>query len=148
MYTVRHLMQAKSNQPAYSVAATDSVYQALELMAGKNIGAVLVREKDDFVGIFTERDYVRKGILQGRLSRETSVGDVMTTAMVTVAPSFSLEACMELMQEHWIRHLPVMEEGKITGVISMRDVVAAILALKDNRIEFLESYIMGREYQR
>ncbi len=146
MYTVRHLMQAKSNQPAYSVTVTDSVYQALELMAEKNIGAVLVQDQGHFVGIFTERDYVRKGVLQGRLSRATPVSDMMTTDMVTVEPSFSLETCMELMQEHWIRHLPVMEAGKIIGIISMRDVVAAILALKDNRIELLESYIMGREY--
>jgi CBS domain-containing protein len=148
MYTVRHLMQAKSDQQAYAVPATETVYYALEVMADKNIGAVLVREKDEIVGIFTERDYVRKVVLQGRSSRDTPIKELMTTEMITVGPSFSLEACMELMQEHYIRHLPVMEEGRLVGMVSMRDVVSAILAHKENRIEFLESYIMGREYRK
>jgi CBS domain-containing protein len=148
MYTVRHLMQAKSNQQAEVVSATDTVYRALEVMADKNIGAVLVRDKDEIVGIFTERDYVRKVVLQGRTSRDTQVQELMSTDMITVGPSFSLEACMELMQEHYIRHLPVLEDGHIICMISMRDVVAAILAHKENRIEFLESYIMGREYRK
>ncbi len=147
MYTVRQLMQAKSNQQTYSVAPTDTVFRALELMADKNIGAVLVRDKEEILGIFTERDYLRNIVLKGRSSRETAIREIMSTDMVTVGPSFSLEACMELMQEHHIRHLPVMEDGRLAGIISMRDVVSAILAHKENRIEFLESYIMGREYR-
>jgi len=148
MYTVRQLMQAKSYQQPYSVAPTDTVFRALELMADKNIGAVLVRDKEQILGIFTERDYLRKVILKGRSSRETAIQEIMSTDMITVSPSFSLEACMELMQQHHIRHLPVLEDDRLVGMVSMRDVVSAILAHKENRIEFLESYIMGREYRK
>jgi CBS domain-containing protein len=148
MYTVRQLMQAKGDQQPYSVAPTDTVYRALELMADKNIGAVLVREKDEILGIFTERDYLRKVILKGRSSRDTQIQEIMSTDMITVSPSFSLEACMQLMQEHYIRHLPVLEDGRLVGLVSMRDVVNAVLTHKENRIEFLESYIMGREYRK
>ncbi|MFM8319658.1 MAG: CBS domain-containing protein [Chloroflexota bacterium] len=148
MVTVRQLMKSKSNQKTYSVLPADTVYKALQVMAEHNIGAVLVREKDQILGIFTERDYLRKVILKGRSSNDTQIQEIMTTEMIMVNPDTTLEDCMELMHNHYIRHLPVLESEQVTGMVSMRDVIEAILTHKQKRIEFLEDYIMGREYRK
>ena len=146
MITVKLLMDAKKDRVMYHVSPTDTVYHALEVMAKANIGAVLICDHDQMVGIFTERDYARKVILMGRHSLETQIQDIMTKEMVTVTPEATLEECMSMMTKHRIRHLPVMEHGRLVGMISMRDVVDALIASKDNLIENLENYILGKGY--
>ncbi len=143
MSTVRDLMRKKEGQLPYSVAATDTVFHALEVMAEKNIGAVLVMEGDRYVGIFSERDYARKIILQGRESRQTPVKDIMTEKMITVKPETTVEQCMELMTKYHIRHLPVINNEHLTGLISIGDVVYSIISEKQSYIENLEEYIHG-----
>jgi CBS domain-containing protein len=146
MITVKMLMDAKKDATMYCVSPTDTVYRALEVMAQANIGAVLICENDQIVGIFTERDYARKIILMGRHSLDTEIQEIMTKEMVTVNPEASLEECMGMMTKYRIRHLPVMERGRLVGIISMRDVVDAIIASKDSMIENLENYILGKGY--
>ena len=143
MSTVRDLIKKKEGQLPYSVAASDAVFHALEIMAEKNIGAVLVMEGDRYVGIFSERDYARKIILQGRESRQTPVKDIMTERMITVKPETTVEQCMELMTNYHIRHLPVIDNGHLTGLISIGDVVFSIISEKQSYIENLEEYIQG-----
>jgi CBS domain-containing protein len=148
MITVKMLMDAKKDGSMYKVGPTDTVFQALELMAQANIGAVLVCDNDQMVGIFTERDYARKIILMGRHSLDTEIQEIMTKEMITVDPEATLEECMAMMTRYRIRHLPVMEHGRLGGMISMRDVVDAIIASKDSMIENLENYILGKGYGR
>ena len=126
-----------------SIAPEASIYDALQLMAEKNIGAVLVVENEEMVGIFSERDYARKVVLKGRSSKETRVAELMTSNVYFVKPSRSMEDCMVLMSAKYIRHLPVMEDGKLVGIVTMRDVVKALIANKENTIRELETYISG-----
>jgi CBS domain-containing protein len=144
MFTVRQLVQAKENDVIFSVAPADTVYRALQVMADKNIGAVLVLQDGELAGIFTERDYCRKIILMGRSSLNTQVQEIMTRKMITVNPDQTIEECMELMSQHHIRHLPVMDQGRLAGLLSIGDVVKAIIDAKQDTIENLEDYIMGR----
>jgi CBS domain-containing protein len=146
MITVKMLMDSKKDTAMYSVSPTDTVYHALEVMAQANIGAVLVCDHEQMVGIFTERDYARKIILMGRQSLDTQIQEIMTKEMVTVQPEATLEECMAMMTKHRIRHLPVMERGRLVGMISMRDVVDTIIASKDSLITDLENYITGKGY--
>jgi CBS domain-containing protein len=148
MITVKMLMDAKKDAAMYEVSPTDTVYHALEVMAKANIGAVLVCDNNQIVGIFTERDYARKIILMGRTSLETHIEEIMTKDMVTVNPEASLEECMAMMTKYRIRHLPVMERGRLVGMISMRDVVDTLITSKDNLIADLENYITGKGYGR
>ena len=148
MITVKMLMDAKKDATMYKVNPTSTVYQALEVMSEVNIGAVLVCDNDQMVGIFTERDYARKIILMGRHSLDTEIQEIMTKEMITIDPESSLEECMAMMPKYRIRHLPVMEHGHLCGMISMRDVVDAIIASKDSLIENLENYILGKGYGR
>ena len=148
MITVKMLMDAKKDATMYKVNPTSTVYQALEVMSEVNIGAVLVCDNDQMVGIFTERDYARKIILMGRHSLDTEIQEIMTKEMITIDPESSLEECMAMMTKYRIRHLPVMEHGHLCGMISMRDVVDAIIASKDSLIENLENYILGKGYGR
>jgi CBS domain-containing protein len=148
MITVKILMDSKKDSAMYSVSPTDTVYHALEVMAQANIGAVLVCDHEQMVGIFTERDYARKIILMGRQSLDTQIREIMTKEMVTVNPDATLEECMAMMTKYRIRHLPVMERGRLVGMISMRDVVDAIIASKDSLITDLENYITGKGYGR
>ena len=115
-------------------------------MAEKNIGAVMVVDEDKLTGIFSERDYARKIILQDRHSDDTPVSDVMTPNVITIEPDQRLEECMVIMSDRHIRHLPVIEEGKLIGIISINDVVAAIIRDQKTRIASLESYISGSPY--
>ncbi|QKZ15846.1 CBS domain-containing protein [Spirosoma sp. KUDC1026] len=143
---MRQILQAKSVNALYSVSSRQTVLAALELMAEKNIGAVLVVDAGKLTGIFSERDYARKVILKGRHSNDTLIEDVMTRQVITIEPQQRLEECMVIMSEKHIRHLPVMEEGELQGIISINDVVAAIIRDQKIRIESLESYISGSPY--
>ena len=142
MYTVRHLLQEKGNQ-IWSVTPQTTVYEALELMSANNCGAVLVLDIDKLVGIFTERDYARKVVLKGKTSKTTTVGELMSSEMVYVKPNDTIEDCMALMTEHRTRHLPAMDGGKLVGVISIGDVVKAIISDREFTIRELERYITG-----
>ena len=142
MYTVRHLLDAKSNQ-VWTIPPQASVYEALELMASKNIGAVLVLESDKIVGIFTERDYARKVILKGKTSKTVTVGELMTTEVFYVKPDDTIESCMAIMTDKRARHLPVIENEKLVGVASIGDVVKAIISDREFIIRELERYITG-----
>ena len=142
MTTVRTVLQAKKNE-LWSIHPDAVVFEALKIMAEKNIGALLVMQKETVVGIFSERDYARKIILKGESSRTTAVKDVMTSSVLTVNPEQSIDECMALMTEKHIRHLPVVENGKLIGLISIGDVVKAIISEHKYTIQQLENYITG-----
>ncbi len=137
--TVRDMLRGKSN--IYSVEPGDTVYKALRLMADKNIGAVLVRSNQKLEGIFSERDYARKVILLGKMSKETPVSEIMTTRVISVEPDWTAEQCMALMTDKRIRHLPVIEQGQLVGVVSIGDVVRAVVDEQQFTIDVLQRYI-------
>ena len=143
MITVRHILEAKGGH-IWSVSPDTTVYDALKLMAEKNLGVVLVQKGDKLMGIFSERDYARKIILKGKSSRETAVEEIMTPDVVTVEPKNSIEECMGLMTNKRIRHLPVIESEKIVGVVSIGDIVKAIISEQEYTIKQLENYITGK----
>lgn len=141
MNTVQNILQTKG-RVVYTVSADSCVYEALEALEEKNLGALVVVEQDGTLdGIFTERDYARKVILKGRSSRETCVREIMTETVVAVTPDTKIEECMELMTNKFIRHLPVVENGELVGIISIGDVVKYIINDKDYIIRNLEQYI-------
>ncbi|MCB1748047.1 MAG: CBS domain-containing protein [Gammaproteobacteria bacterium] len=140
--TIRQLLDDKGHQ-VWSVNADTTVYDALRLMAEKSIGALLVMRGGQVVGILSERDYARKVILEGRKSRETLAADIMSTAVLHALPGQSVAEAMALMTEHRIRHLPVMEHGRLLGIISIGDLVKAIIAQQEFVIGQLENYIAG-----
>jgi CBS domain-containing protein len=140
MKTVRDLLRDKGRN-VFSVTPTDSVYDAIKMMAEKGIGALVVLEAGKVAGIVSERDYARKVILQGKHSRSTAVGEIMTTKVVCVAPDRSVEECMALMTDKRIRHLPVLEQNRLVGVVSIGDVVRADISDKQFLIEQLVQYI-------
>lgn len=143
MPIVKNLLSAKQDETVYSVDCDDSLMKALEIMAQANISAVLVKENEKIVGIFTERDYTRKGELEGHSAAKTPVKSLMTEKMITVMPDTSVDQCMALMMKHRIRHLPVVENEKLVGVVSMRDVIKILLADRESTIKGLENYILG-----
>lgn len=143
---VHQILSGKAIDKIWSVAPSSTVYEALEIMESKNIGAVLVMEEGEMVGIFSERDYARKGILRGRASKDTLIKDVMTSKVITVETEQALQECMEIMSEKHIRHLPVMKEAKLVGIISINDIVTAIIREQRAHIKSLESYISGSPY--
>jgi CBS domain-containing protein len=142
MVTVSQVLKIKGSL-TWSIRPEVTVYEALQLMADKNIGGLLVVEGEQLVGIFTERDYARKVILQGKRSSEISVSEIMTPQVITVGLDRDIVECMELMTEKRIRHLPVLEGGRIAGMISIGDVVKAIISEQKFLIDRLESYITG-----
>ena len=125
----------------FSVSPDTTVFDALRLMADKDVGAVVVLTSGSLVGIFTERDYARKVALVGKTSKDLAVRDVMSTQVVTIDPSWTVERCMALMDERRIRHLPVIEGSKVVGLISIRAVVGAVVAEQKYTITHLEKYI-------
>ncbi|VWC65351.1 inosine-5-monophosphate dehydrogenase [Burkholderia lata] len=143
--TVAQLLKAKpdSGRTIYTVAKTDLVYDAIKLMAEKGIGALLVVDGDDIAGIVTERDYARKVVLQDRSSKATRVEEIMTAKVRYVEPSQSTDECMALMTEHRMRHLPVLDGGKLVGLISIGDLVKSVIADQQFTISQLEHYIHG-----
>lgn len=130
----------------WGVAPDATVLDALSLMADKNIGAVLVMDADNLIGILSERDYARKVILRGKSSATTSAREIMTERVMCVRPEDSAEQVMALMTEKKIRHLPVLEDGKLIGLVSIGDVVKATIAQKEFVIEQLEQYVKGTPY--
>lgn len=141
MTTVAEILKTKTLSQVVSIAPTATVYDALRLMAEKDIGAVLIVEDGHIVGIFTERDYARKIALMGRASVDTPVRDVMTKAVLFVERTDSSEACMQLMTSKRLRHLPVMDQGQLVGLISIGDLVKNIISEQQFVIEQLEHYI-------
>jgi CBS domain-containing protein len=142
MKFVHQLLEAKGRE-VYDIAPGDSVYDAIRRMAEKEVGALLVKDGDRVVGIVSERDYARRVILKGRASRETPVGDIMTPEVVTGHLDQRIESCLALMTERRIRHLPIVESGAVVGMLSMGDLVKAIIAEQQTMIEQLEQYITG-----
>jgi CBS domain-containing protein len=125
----------------YHVSANASVFDALQIMAEKNIGALMVIEQEKLIGIFSERDYARKIVLQGKASQYTLVHEIMTSKVLTVSLEDSLEHCMSLMSKNKVRHLPVVDNEKVTGIISISDVVTAIIENQQETIKHLQEYI-------
>jgi CBS domain-containing protein len=125
---------------------TTNVREALKIMADRNVGAITVIDGDQMIGIFSERDYARKVSASGNCSLDMPVKNLMTAEMVTVNLETSLEECMNLMIQWHIRHLPIMDGGRLVGMVSMRDVVEALLSMKEDLINNLENYILGEGY--
>ena len=140
--TVRQILQGKT-RALLTVVPSYSIIDALRIMATHEVGSVLVTEAEKLLGIFTERDYARKVALKGRNSRETTVADLMTTKVLTVSPTQSLEECMAIMTNERIRHLPVVENGALIGIVTIGDVIKAIIADQQNTISHLHQYISG-----
>jgi CBS domain-containing protein len=142
MQTVNQLIRVKGSQ-VFSVSPADSVLRAIELMATRHVGALLVMSQGSLLGIISERDYARKVILKNRSSHDTPVGDIMTTDPVTVTPQETVHRCMELMTEGRFRHLPVVDSGRVVGMLSIGDLVKAVIEEQSQQIEQLERYIAG-----
>ena len=142
MKTVDQLLSAKGSQ-IFSVAPTDSVLRAIETMATRHVGALLVMNQGSLVGIISERDYARKVILKNRSSHDTPVSEIMTAPAVTVSPADTVHHCMQLMTQGRFRHLPVTEGGRVLGMLSIGDLVKAVIEEQSAHIEQLERYIAG-----
>lgn len=142
IHPVSSVLQQK-NRALWSVGPDDLVFDAIKLMAAKNIGALLVLSGDNLLGVFTERDYTRKIALAGKSSHDTRVREVMTGRVISVAPEDSVEGCMKLMTDHRVRHLPVVDAGKVTGIVSIGDLVNWIISTQNAAIEQMEQYITG-----
>ncbi|GAB4581219.1 MAG: CBS domain-containing protein [Anaerolineales bacterium] len=140
--TVNHLLRSKG-KAVWAITPNESVYAALQMLAAKNVGALVVMDGSQLVGILSERDYARKVALHGKSSMETPVREIMTTKVITVNARHSLGECMEKMTHHRIRHLPVVEDGEVVGLISIGDLVKAILSQQEFFLEQLENYIVG-----
>ena len=143
MTTVTDILKSKANPAVHTVDPAESVFEAVRLMAQENIGALVVVERDQVVGIVTERDYARKVALMARASRDTPVRDIMTSPVMYVRSEQTSEECMALMTENRLRHLPVMDGGELIGLISIGDLVKDIISQQQFIIEQLEHYIAG-----
>ena len=144
MKTVAELLRTKPTRPVIQVSPEQSVLDAIKVLASENIGAAIVMAGDRLAGIFSERDYTRKVILKGRSSDSTRVEEIMTANVVVVSPRTKTRDCMALMTDKNIRHLPVVDEGRVIGMVSIRDIVSDIIADQDFTIEQLEHYISGQ----
>lgn len=146
MTTVRKILDEKSEAKIYAVPSTATVFEALQVMCEGNTGAVLVTEDEKIVGIFTERDYAREGEVKGRVAKETLVSNVMTSQMVLIKPETTLDECVELMGKYHVRHLPIVENERVVGVVSIRRLAESLLEQKQGTIVDLENYILGTGY--
>lgn len=142
MRSVKQILDAKGRE-TWSVSPDDSVFTAMKLMAEKDIGALLILEQDRLKGIVTERDYARKVILQGKSSKDTPVRSIMGTNVLCALPTQTVEECMALVTENRVRHLPVVDDGRVEGIVSIGDLVKAVIADQQFIIEQLEHYITG-----
>ena len=140
MITVRHLLDRKG-RAVYAIGPEDPVLEAIQMMADHHVGALIVLKNDELAGIVSERDYARKVILMGRSSAETPAWEIMTSPVHTVSPDKTLDDCMRLMTDKRIRHLPVVENGRVVGMISIGDLVKAVIEEQQRTIEQLETYI-------
>ncbi len=143
MKSVRQVLKDKG-YAVETVAPETSVYEALQKLSNREVGALVVLEEGEICGLFSERDYARKVVLQGRSSKETQVQEIMTRRVITLEPQQTVEACMVLMTDKRIRHLPVLEDGRLIGIVSIGDIVKAMIEAQRLTIEELESYISGR----
>jgi CBS domain-containing protein len=143
MVRVDKLLKSKEQREVWSLSSSSAVIDALRLMAEKGIGAVPVVDGERLVGIFSERDYASKGIIQGRKAKTTPVTEVMTHEVITVKLENSINECMQLMTHHKIRHLPVVENQKLIGILSIGDIVMATIHEQTHHINYLEHYIVG-----
>jgi CBS domain-containing protein len=142
MKSAMQVLRAKKSNSIVSISPDATVYEAIELMCDKNVGALLVMDGEKLVGMLSERDYARKIILAGRASKETMVKDVMTKELVVIKPTTSVEECMAIMTEKFLRHLPVLEDGKVVGLVSIGDAVKTIISEQNFVISNLQQYIM------
>lgn len=140
--TISEILNHKGNN-VWTVSPDTMVFDAIQMMADKNIGALLVTEGEKLIGIMTERDYTRKVALKGKSSKQTAVREIVSGEVIRVQPENTVEECMRLMTEHRIRHLPVLEDGKIVGVISIGDLVNWIISAQSSTIHQLQTYISG-----
>ena len=140
---ISEILKDKGMQ-VWSVSPGATVFDAIQLMADKNVGALVVLEVDRLAGVFSERDYTRKVILQGKSSKQTAVGEILTPNVITASPSDSVTHCLRKMTECRVRHLPVVEDGKVVGIVSIGDLVKWVISAQTATIDHLEGYITGR----
>ncbi len=146
MATVRQILDLKKKREIYWIDPDRTTYEALQIMASKDIGAVAVLDQGRLVGLLTERDYARRIVLEGKKSRNTPVRDTMCSRLYTVDPDKTVEDCMAIMTDNHIRYIPVMDNDEFVGLISMGDVVKTVIAEQQQSLEHLERYISGGEY--
>jgi CBS domain-containing protein len=140
--SINDILSIKGNN-AWGISPEATVFDAIEMMASRNVGALLVIEGDKLVGIISERDYTRKVALKGKSSKQTAVREILSGQVISATPQHTVEDCMRLMTEHRIRHLPVLQEGKILGVVSIGDLVNWIISAQSSTIQQLQTYISG-----
>ena len=145
MTNIGQLLKTKGNE-IWSIAPQATIYEALQVMSEKDVGALLVVHKGDVVGIFSERDYARKLILKGKFSKDTSVEELMTRKVLYVGPESTIEDCMALMTAKSVRHLPILENKQLFGIVTLGDVVKQIISQQEFTIEQLENYVSGIYY--
>jgi CBS domain-containing protein len=140
--TVGSILRHKGHQ-VWSVSPDESVFQAISLMADRGIGALAVIADEMLVGIISERDYARKVVLQGKSSRDTRVRSIMTSPVITVSPEYTVDDCMRIVTSERIRHLPVVQDGRVIGVVSIGDLVRKVISTQRETIHYLQQYIVG-----
>lgn len=141
MHTLQQILNQKETNDIWSVIPTATVFEAIQVMADKRAGALLVMEGDILKGIISERDYAREVILKGRSSKKTLVGEIMSAGVITVASTDSVQHALEVMTEHHIRHLPIVDDTNVAGVVSIGDLVKDVISVQQTTIEQLENYI-------